>query len=396
MRTACLAAFAALAALAAAETLSAPLSPAPALPPRNTRELRIVVDESVTAASIAPAINHWDRTRTPSTRAAGEPRLVPPPTDAMTLRTVASSPVTLGDEALISTRNGLHEAVRFAYAGHHPLRLRPDDLWLPIILSVTEHVDILAEHFRSDFVAWEGRAELNIVLPGAATLEDIDDAAWPDIIHTITSVIGAHTRSDVVAALKPSFTTSDAVSVAAAGVAIMSAMRQFFSYGMELGCGIREVVLEGKPADWDTLRARTAALAALANGRIGRHLGDWLENLNTTLSSIVDTAHGRPDASFWAKIYSSVPHGSGGQATISGWLLHFFLYDAVGMRVGRRLEADAVPNLFASVDVSVGCRKLAFTSGSWAAGITATGEITPVMEWVVEERRPSPTGIALA
>ena len=222
----------------------------------------------------------------------------------------------------------------------------------------------------------------------AATLEDIDGAAWPDIIHTVTSLIRAHTRSDVVAALTPAFTTTDAVSVAAAGVAVMSAMRHYFSYGLSLGCGINNVVLEGEPNDWDDLRARTAGLAELAGGRIGHDLGDWLAQLDTTLSSIADTAHGRPDASFWAKIYSSKSYGSGGQATLSGWLLDFFLYDSGGRRVGGSLDAAHVPDLYATVDVSIGDRNCTLTGGSWAVGFTPTGEITPVMEWAVAEREP--------
>ena len=364
-----------------ATVITADVERAPILPPRTTQEMRILVDESVSETE-PPLANAYRRggKKVSTTRAAGTPRLTLVSPDEK-LRAVASSAVEFTDDAIIDGHNGLETAVRLAYSGHHPLRLRPDDLWMPIVLSIAAHVEERAEAFRADFVSFEGTTQLNINV--APSYLD-DGEIWADVVHTIVSLIRANTRSDVAAAFEPSFSTTDSVSRAASGIAVMSAMKHYFTYGVTLGCGLREVVLEGVPADWDALRTRAANLATLAGGRVGLELSDWFSRLDGTLFAIAETAHGRPDATFWSRIYSSKSYGSGGQVDISGWLLHFFLYDIGGNRVQGSLRAHSVPYLHASVDVQMGNRDFRFTSGSWAVGFTEK-EITPIIEWLVTE-----------
>ena len=401
--------------------------------PRCVGEIRVIVDTEVESASsplskrrvadYAREHLNWDAQE--PRRDSNTPRLLLPQEwdGNKGLLAVASSTVAFSADELIPAPNGFLTACHIAYSLHHPLRLRPDDIWLPIVQSVAQHIDKHAEVYRDAFVDFDGKARLVVeVPPEFAAGGDDSKVEWADLVHTFSELVREHTRSDVASAFAPSFSTADAVSRAAAGVAVMAAMKSFFEYTVFTFCGIREVVLEGTPADWDALRARTAHLATLAGGRLGADLRRWFELLDGTLSRLAETAHGAPNTDFWRRIYSSYnPGGSGATTSFSGWALHFFLYSSSGKRIehaerpvtgkefreslGRR-NADSdewehcdVPDSFLSegeipafacsapVEWQSGgsARKLNFISGSWGVGITRTGEVTPVTQWVISE-----------
>jgi hypothetical protein len=435
-------------------------SPIPAAPPQfrkdlltapaervcARREIRVLIDESVTPPKAFPSAGEMRGAREPS-REANSPRLVLPASLAprsdpyergeeaaspTPLRPIASSNVAFSSGMLIPASNGFLNACHMAYSLHHTLRLSPDDIWLPIIQSIAVHTDKNAEQFRGGFVDFMGKAELIINVPPEFEAGG-DDArvAWADLVFTFGELVQDHTRSDVVPAFAPDFSTSDSVSRTAASVAVMSAMKSFFEYTAITMCGIREVVLEGTPADWDALRARTAALAGLADGRLGADLHEWFNLVDGTLARIAETAHGARNVDFWSRIYSSYnPGGSGASTSFSGWALHFFLYDSgldriehagplpmTGKEVKQRdremnQERDPFfdyphPDHFlyeSSLPACVCCapvswqvlggppRALTFVSGSWSVGITPEGDLKPVTQWLIAEEVASAAG----
>lgn len=402
--------------------------------PRLASDIRVLVDPTVAAAASPPtragmrdfAREHLNWDAQEPLRESNTPRLLLPQEGDGNAqrRAVASSTVAFASDDIIPAPNGLLTAAHIAYSLHYPLRLRPDDLWMPIVQSVAQHIDMHAEVYRDSFVTFDGKAKLVVdVPPEFAAGGDDSRVAWADLVHTFSELVREHTRSDVASAFAPSFSTTDAVARAASGIAVMAAMKSFFEYSVFTFCGIREVVLEGTPADWDALRVRTAHLATLADGRLGADLRDWFELLNDTLRRIAETAHGVPNPDFWRRIYSSFnPGGSGATTSFSGWALHFFLYSSTGKRIRhaqdpltgselhkarrRRRDADTdegetpdLPDYFLSegdipafacsapVEWQSGgrSRKLTFISGSWGVGITRTGEITPITQWVISE-----------
>jgi Domain of unknown function (DUF4419) len=193
---------------------------------------------------------------------------------------------------------------------------------------------------------------------------------------------------------------------------LMSALESFFKYGMTTSCGMREVVLEGTPLDWETLRTQAAALAELGGGRIGKALANWFELVDNTLAKLVLTAYGAPDAEFWQRIYCShTPRGSGAQTHFSGWALHFFLFDSKGQYIKHAdcttlwiaerpeqdvfggLTEDRIPSLVTVAPVtwselSGAERALELYSGSWAIGVTPHGDVMPILQWLVCEQTP--------
>jgi hypothetical protein len=277
----------------------------------------------------------------------GEPRLELPPTateppHGFEVHAIAGSPVPYSSANTICSSNGFLTACHVAYSLHYTLRLKPDDVWMAILSSVAAHIDANIKDLRTGFVDFEGKSELTVLVPPA--YEALADAAmpWGDVVGMFSSLVGEHTKGDVRAAFEPTFSTTDAVSRVNAGIVLMAAFKSVFTYSMKTMCGIREVVLEGTPEDWEALRTKAAALRGLAGGRLGASVPRWFALIDGTLSQLEATAKGAPSADFWRRIYSrTLPRGSGTTTTFSGWALDFFLYDVEGGRIDHeRMHRD--------------------------------------------------------
>jgi hypothetical protein len=335
---------------------------------------------------------------------------------------IGASPVPAHLASFVKSGNGFLAAIHTAYALHGTLRLSPDDVWAPIVASVAAYVDKHAKEMRASFVTFEGKAELVVDVPPSVENVSNADVPWADVVHTFKALIGEHTLENVRAAFEPNFSTTGGVSVVHAGVALMSAMKSFFTYSVSTLCGIREVVLEGTTEDWTALRAKTAALGALGGGRVGADLADWFAVLDGTLAQLETTARGNPSVDYWSHVYSSYrTYGSGASTYFSGWALNFFLFDANGSRIPHArfqesldvqlariadlkrvdddddgdifygLEECSIPALWTRAPVTWATRsgvtrKLTFHSGAFGFGITHAGEIKPVQGWIISEQ----------
>ena len=268
---------------------------------------------------------------------------------------------------------------------------------------------------RKYFVAHRDKMRLVVDVPPEWEASD-DLVQWEAVIRQVTDLVQANTVSNVRAAFEPDFSTTTLVTATAARVALMAALKSYFDYGMRSRCGIRDVVLEGSVDDWIGLRAKVAHLGTL--GTLGTDLAPWLAMLDTTLSKLVDTYRGSADAAWWSHVYSlEQSFESGVDAKVTGWFLHFFLYDKsgkllwslakeaptsgrdvtdVGMRLPlRQVNRGELPVGFASVPFSwelLGGRKREFVmyTGTWAASIGPDGSVSPVTEWAVVEKAEEP------
>jgi len=59
----------------------------------------------------------------------------------------------------------------------------------------------------------------------------------------------------------PKFSTSTPTTQIVHKFGLMNAVKQFFSYDMECGCGIKKVKLLGTLMDWKNLKQQTEGLA---------------------------------------------------------------------------------------------------------------------------------------
>ena len=164
--------------------------------------------------------------------------------------------------------HGFLAAVLTAFARHLPLTLGADEVWVLISFAFAKHVDKHAEELRHHFVSHEGKKRLFVevgedFLPTGdpatgKSPEDWEDIVFPNFSSQIREYIGPETHE----AIAGRFSTTTKVAQAAHEVTLMSAMKNYFSYGMSTMCGISKVTLLGSEADWTELRVRAEALGS--------------------------------------------------------------------------------------------------------------------------------------
>lgn len=351
--------------------------------------VRVVVDETVVAKELKP-----EMVQTLEHRRGGERNVFPVKSNELYgKKFVASSQVNAN--CVFPTNNGLLAAVMLAYNNHIPLKLRPDDLWIAIILSFGQYVQKNAGKVRKDFVVHEGKRMLVVPVPLSWEMSD-RFIAWPTVIEKIADLIQDNTVNQVRQAIEADFSTSDSVSITASRLVLMSSLKSFFEYGTCTTCGIREVYLEGTLEDWIKLRSSVANLGSLS-ATASHELSDWLSNLDTTLLKLVETYEGNPDSGFWSHIYSRFcTFGSGGETYVTGWILSFFLYDSSGDMINSSqvptTTLSMLPVMYSTVpfffQTSFGRRNFTMLSGSWGVEVSK-GIVSPIIQWMVTEDKYS-------
>lgn len=107
--------------------------------------------------------------------------------------------------------------------------------------------------------------ELTFCFPsGDARLLD-----WPKCVQLIVDQLNVRVKGDTCQLLVNDFSTTDITSRAASQVVLMDTMKHYFSYGLELTCGIPEVALHGSLEDWHKLLEKTRGIRAWASAWTG-------------------------------------------------------------------------------------------------------------------------------
>jgi hypothetical protein len=123
----------------------------------------------------------------------------------------------------------------------------------------------------------------------------------------------------------------------------------YFSYSIQLVCGIPSVTLEGEKSDWERLLARLDRLESF-----GEEPKAWAALLRPILTRFVRAFDGEPDIDFWSRVCHDHYQGSG-PTYLSGWITAFCVWSSEGKWQGppiskpsrtiRLLEGDEVPKL---------------------------------------------------
>ena len=223
------------------------------------------------------------------------------------------------------TGHGLIQGIVAAYNQHHRLILRPDDLWLAIMVQFSAYVNGHAEELRQHFVAHTGKQEL--VVQSSGTLRTAD---YPSIITAMATRELAKRVTDPTLCdwILPRFSTTTATDALVGSVVFMAAMKSYFDYKGMLMCGIPSITLEGTPEDWAECRSRVTRLRTFGGPCV-----EWTDMLEPILDQCVAAARGTPDRDFWARICHYTPGGSG-PSYLSGWISAFCVFDEDGQWQG--------------------------------------------------------------
>ena len=343
---------------------------------------------------------------------------------ASQIKIEALSDTTAGDSAFPQKvvylgSDGFLIALMTAFAQHLPLILSPDHVWILISNVFAKHVDLHSEELRKNFVQHEGKKRLLVRTPddfamsdgtdpdtGAST-QDWETFVFPEFSKQIKEHIGDKTHKAIAA----QFSTTTATANAAHEITLMSAMKNYFSYGVRTECGIPNITLLGKEQDWVALHARAEHLGSLMLPEFRDY---WMPKLLPVLDEFVESYKGKVNHGFWQSMVKlrHTGGGSGSYSFISGWVQILFPYLASG-KLNQKLrpwyemyfegpELDDFPPVFstAPVDWEYYGETFDMTFHAGIVGCTqeegaptnkyAAGALSPLLGWYISHSPPKP------
>ncbi|KZP13560.1 hypothetical protein FIBSPDRAFT_913034 [Athelia psychrophila] len=237
---------------------------------------------------------------------------------------------------IIPSNNGFVNTVVEAYSDHRALIIRPDDVWLCILTQFSFFVNGNAEQLRKQFVAHEGKKELNLSATGTRYTVDFGDLARQMTELIEQNVVDPDLREWIM----PAYTTTTLLDTTVSAIVMMATVKAYFSYGISLKCGIPRVTLEGTKEDWENILSRIRKLK-----QYGRETTAWYELLRPVISRFVnafDNPDARENLSFWQKVAHHEGGGSG-PTWLAGWINAFCVFDSEGKWTGYPIGSTPNP-----------------------------------------------------
>ncbi|KAG9409253.1 hypothetical protein AC1031_019503 [Aphanomyces cochlioides] len=228
------------------------------------------------------------------------------------------------ENPFVPSTNGFVRGAIQAYNQHHNLEIRPDDVWLAIMVQFGLYVNGNADKMRTALVKHEGQKEL-VDVDNAILLS----ANYGKLATRMVQVMKEHLVDPSLGKwILPSFTTTTNNDMIVGSVVMMATMKKYFSYCLKMHCGIPNVTLLGSVEDWKKIRARVDKLADF-----GEDLIEWTSMLSGILDEFVLSAKGKVNLDFWKRICHNVREGSGSRY-VCGWISVFCLFNKDGQWQG--------------------------------------------------------------
>ncbi|KAF7314838.1 hypothetical protein MKEN_00958300 [Mycena kentingensis (nom. inval.)] len=227
--------------------------------------------------------------------------------------------------------NGFFHTVARAYNNHHALVLRPDDVWLAILVQFNFFLNGPgnAERLRALFVSHDDKRQLRVV---HESLEDFGSFAREMVGEIEKSVVDPTLRAWAL----PNFSTTTERDTTVASVVLMATLKSYFDYAFCcIMCGIPRVTLLGDKADWENVRARADKLKEYGVETIA-----WHHMLVPVLTRFVRSFE-EPDSDATRAFWGQPAHfqsGGSGPSTYTGWLTAFCVFDEHGRWQGSKLK----------------------------------------------------------
>ncbi|KAL7952534.1 hypothetical protein V8C34DRAFT_318952 [Trichoderma compactum] len=225
---------------------------------------------------------------------------------------------------LVPYRNGFVDGIIRAFQQDLHLTLRPDDVWLAIMVQFGFYVNGRAEEMRRFFVTHEGKKQL-VVDTGPVSPQSVDVGtlarAFANLVER--NAIDPNFKSWML----PSFSTTTSEDVTTAAVVMMATVKTYFEYIAMGGCG------------FPSLLEKVAKLATY-----GEELSVWSKLLTKVAEKMVETFD-KPDSQmtkdFWIRaVHHAGKDGSGTVKSLSGWITAFCYWDAEGKKTHQLRDVE--------------------------------------------------------
>ncbi|KAF6799483.1 hypothetical protein CSOJ01_12476 [Colletotrichum sojae] len=239
-------------------------------------------------------------------------------------RTILQTSVTDTDVGtVVPFKSGFVRTVLRAWQQHLHLELRPDDVWLAVLVQFSFFVNGHAEALRHHFVAHEGKRRLTVAM---AFLTD----------RLVALARQQMVDPDLCDWMLPTFSTTLPHDRLTAAAVFLGTMQQYFGYGLCIDCGFPSVTLRGERGDWAELAKRVARLAEFDDAGAAGDVTEWSRALGVAVGMMVESFDRPADddvGEFWMRAcHSAGSEMSGGVTTLSGWLTTFCWWRADGSR----------------------------------------------------------------
>ncbi|OAG00014.1 uncharacterized protein CC84DRAFT_1168911 [Paraphaeosphaeria sporulosa] len=223
--------------------------------------------------------------------------------------------------------NGFVGTILDAYRMHNHVVLRPEDVWLGILMQFNFYVNEHAEQLREHFVDHQGKRKLEIV----HELMDL-----PAFLIEMTNLVDKNIKDPSLRDwIMPNFTTTTDTDKLAASVTMMGTLQKYFVYEYGITCGIPSVTLLGEENDWRDIHNRLDYLSTFA--RDHPELAMWQSSLKVLVSKMVETFKA-PDSPSVVRFWQGAVHSSRdsylGAKLLSGWILAFIFWGTDGKLLG--------------------------------------------------------------
>eukprot|EP01132_Coremiostelium_polycephalum_P004553 gene4553-5673_t len=236
---------------------------------------------------------------------------------------ILASSNPLNTSSIYLGRNSFILSAYEAYAKHHHLVLRPDDIWIAIMVQFSCYVNANENKLRNKFVDFQGKKELEIKSEG-----NLFNAPYDQMTVRMAELLSKNIRDPSLASWAiPTFSTSTPTDKIIGSIALMATMKKYFTYKYSLLCGLPKVTLKGDVQDWKEVKERCKRLKQFDAG--DRKMKKWLKLLLPVMDQFIATASGHPDSKWWNQIANHVGGGSG-PTYLSGWCTCFCVFDDDG------------------------------------------------------------------
>lgn len=208
--------------------------------------------------------------------------------------------------------NGLLRMLESAYSEHFPVAIFPDDVLNNISAVWAKYITLNAEAFRKHFVKHEGKKALKYRTEGIWGEPGKD----VEILNGLVNLIKEDQGENYQGWMEQEFTTTSPGDRLLRVCTMMASQKEYYEYYGTMLCGFPQINLMGEKEDWEKLQVAVSEMGAFDDG-----MKKWRDDLVNNILPHFVAAEANED--FWQAGITRQPYGSGGQATISGWIKAF-------------------------------------------------------------------------
>ena len=295
------------------------------------------------------------------------------------------------------SNHGFVDACKRAYSKHHPLIIRPDDVWIAIMTQFASYMSSHGEEIRETFVSHAGKKELIVYGGGTIITADYEGLSLKMVDQIAANIKDPSIRDWAI----PSFSTTKPGDRVVGAMVLMASLKSYFDYKFVLDCGLPKVTLLGTTADWERVLGRAKRLLEF-DCKAGL-MAKWHSLLEPVLIHFIESSKGRPDLAWWNQVCTQISGGSGPQL-FSGWINVFNVFKSNGTWIGNLRPGKPWPVVddddyapgYAEVDVVVDDNGVKYNTtlkaGSMGYVISEDDlSLQPIMSWTLLHKDKSST-----